>query len=59
MQGKKCLMTLTQGQFEDDSKEEFADCIKVHVTVKREPVYCLRIRTNYTTFSEGLQLLLG
>jgi len=31
---KLCLMTLTQGQFEEYSKEEFADSINVRVTVK-------------------------
>lgn len=34
MQGKLHLWTLTQGQFEEDSKEEFADSITVRVTVK-------------------------
>lgn len=34
MQGKLRILTLTQGQFEDDPKEEFADRINVPVTVK-------------------------
>ena len=42
MQGKLRLMTLTQGQFEEDSKEEFADSINVHVTVK---IACILFRS--------------